>query len=467
MTVTLLQAMDDPKLFAPWFARKPESWSAWRAFIAALFGYPMSDTELAIYRQCAGHASGAPSEPFTEAWLICGRRAGKSFILALIAVYLACFREYRSHLAPGERGVILVIATDRRQARTIFRYAQALLTQVPMLKRLVESERSEELDLSNRITIEIGTASFKAVRGRTLVAVLGDETAFWPAEDSASPDYEILDAVRPGMATIPNAMLLMASSPYARKGALWDAWKRWFGKPDAPALVWQASTRTMNPSVRQSVIDQANERDPTAASAEYGAQFRTDVESLLTREAIEAVVTPGAYERAPVPSLSYFAFADPSGGSADSYTLAIGHREKDGMVVLDAVRERKPPFSPESVTAEYCALLKSYRITRVTGDRYAGEWPREQFRRGGICYDCSEKSKSELYRDLLPMINSGRVDLLEHDRLQTQLIGLERRTARGGRDSIDHAPGGHDDIANAVAGCLVAQSRSSYNLDNL
>ena len=33
-----------------------------------------------------------------------------------------------------------------------------------------------------------------------------------------------------------------------------------------------------------------------------------------------------------------------------------------------------------------------------------------------------------------------------------QLCGLERRTARGGRDSIDHAPGGHDDLANAVAG---------------
>jgi hypothetical protein len=29
---------------------------------------------------------------------------------------------------------------------------------------------------------------------------------------------------------------------------------------------------------------------------------------------------------------------------------------------------------------------------------------------------------------------------------------LERRTARGGRDSIDHPPGAHDDLANAVAG---------------
>jgi hypothetical protein len=51
--------------------------------------------------------------------------------------------------------------------------------------------------------------------------------------------------------------------------------------------------------------------------------------------------------------------------------------------------------------------------------------------------------------------NSGAVDLLEHDRLVMQLTSLERRTARGGRDSIDHAPGAHDDIANSVAGALV------------
>ena len=49
----------------------------------------------------------------------------------------------------------------------------------------------------------------------------------------------------------------------------------------------------------------------------------------------------------------------------------------------------------------------------------------------------------------------GAVDLLEHDRLVTQLTSLERRTARGGKDSIDHAPGAHDDVANAVAGAVV------------
>ena len=277
-SLTILDAMADDKLFAPWF-RDRETWSTWSALLAALFGLPMTDEQLAIYRQCTGRTA-PPSEPAGEAWLVCGRRAGKSFALALIAVYLAAFHDYRRYLAPGERGTVLIIATDRKQARTIFRYIRALLTQVPMLAKLVTREDRETVDLGNSVTIEVGTASFKSVRGYTIVAALCDEIAFWPTDDSAQPDYEILDALRPGMATIPNAILLCASSPYARRGALWDAHRRHFGKDGDPTLVWQAPTREMNPTVPQRVIDEAMERDPASAAAEYGAEFRSDVEFL-------------------------------------------------------------------------------------------------------------------------------------------------------------------------------------------
>src|SRR3954453_6298868 len=155
----------------------------------------------------------------------------------------------------------MVIAADRKQARRILGYVGCLLA-IPILAKLVERETADAFDLDNHITIEIGTASIKSVRGYTIVAALCDELAFWPSEDSTTPDYEILDSIRPGMATIPQAMLLCASSPYARRGALWDVHKRYFGKADAPVLVWKAATRTMNPTVPQSVIDIAMDRDP-------------------------------------------------------------------------------------------------------------------------------------------------------------------------------------------------------------
>jgi hypothetical protein len=379
-------------------------------------------------------------------------------VLALIAVYLACFRNYSQYLAPGERGTILILAADRKQSRVIFRYISALLKQVPMLARLIENERAESFDLTNRITIEVGTCSYRTVRGYTFVAVLADELAFWRSEDSASPDYEVLNAVRPGMLTIPNAMLLCASSPYARRGALYDAHQKYHGVEDPDVLVWQAPTRTMNPTVPQAYIDKKLEEDHADASAEYLAQFRTDVEAFITLEAIKACIEPGCYERAPESRHAYFAFTDPSGGSADSFTMSIGHSESD-RVIIDCVRERRSPLSPEVVVADFAETLKQYRITTVTGDNYAGMWPADAFAKHGISYEKADKTKSQLYLAVLPLINSRKITLLDSDRMVRQFVGLDRRTQWGGKDSIDHSPGGNDDVANAVAGCAALAKR--------
>ena len=449
--MTLLEALDDPLLFAPWF-RDRTTWAAWTAFLAALFGLPMTPEQLAVYRAHTGRTV-VPIAQAVEAWLVCGRRAGKSFMLALIAVYLACFRSYREHLQPGERATVLIIATDRKQARTIFRYIKGLLTGVALLKAMIERETSDAFDLSNSVTIEIGTSSFKTVRGYTICAALCDELAFWPSDTAAEPDFAILDALRPAMATIPGAMLLCASSPHARRGALWDAYKRHY-RQDGDVLVWKATTREMNPSVPQRTIDAAIERDPAVAAAEWLAEFRADLEAFLSREAVEACVSPGVLERAPIEGVTYSAFCDPSGGSSDSMTLAIGHRDGN-VVILDCVREIKPPFKPDAVALEFAELLRTYRVGIVRGDRYGGQWPADAFKRHGIEYVAADKTKSEIYHELLPKVNGAELDLLDHPKLIAQLVSLERRVARGGKSSIDHPPGAgsHDDVANSVAGC--------------
>jgi hypothetical protein len=130
--------------------------------------------------------------------------------------------------------------------------------------------------------------------------------------------------------------------------------------------------------------------------------------------------------------------------------------------VVAATREVKPPFSPEAVIDDFSILLKTYKIGSVTGDRYAGEFPRELFRKRGISYECSEKPKSDLFRDLLPLLNSGRVVLPKSERLVSQLCQLERRVARSGKDSITHPDGQHDDVANAVAGAASLSKAGTY-----
>jgi hypothetical protein len=487
-TYSILDACADKNVFGQWF-RDPDSWAAWRTFLAALFALPMDDQQLELYRKHTNRTD-PPANPATEAWLIVGRRGGKSFMMALCATYLATFRDYRQYLQQGERATVAVIAADRRQARVIMRYCRALLTQIPILQKTIVRETAEAFDLRNRVTIEISTASQRATRGYTYAAVLCDEIAFWQTdEDAAEPDYAILDAIRPGMATIPNSLLLCASSPYARRGALWDIYRKYWAVDNTDVnnglvnnsdiingrpLVWHATTRQMNPSVPQRLIDEAIERDPASARAEYMAEFRADLEMLLSREAVRACVSPGTRELPPLSRHKYFAFVDPSGGSSDSMTLAVAHREQanrqapvrtganwrstdddDWSLVLDAVREVVPPFSPEAVVQQFATLAKSYGCRTVVGDRYGGEWVRDPFKHHGVTYTVADQTRSDLYLSLVPSINSGRVRLLDLPRLENQLVNLERRTTRVGRDLVDHPPGAHDDLANAVAGALV------------
>jgi hypothetical protein len=191
------------------------------------------------------------------------------------------------------------------------------------------------------------------------------------------------------------------------------------------------------------------------------------LEAYVLREAVESCISLGVRERAPLNTVSYVGFVDPSGGSSDSMTLAIGHLDFNReTVIIDCVREAKPPFSPEIVTAEFCAVLATYRVSSIQGDRYGGAWPVEQFAKYGVIYLPAEKTKSAIYVDLLPLVNSRRVDLLDHQKTINQLIGLERRTARGGASSIDHPPGQHDDLINVVAGvCSICIVQGIYNID--
>ena len=450
---SILRALDDPALFAPHF--RGDTWRTWRVFLKALFGLggAMTADERAAYRQHTGREE-PPTQPFREAALVVGRRGGKSRVLALIAVYLATFRDYTEHLAAGEVATVAVIAADRKQARAIYRYALGLLQAVDLLAPLLVRFKDDEIVLSNRVQIEIHTASFRVTRGYTFAAVLADETAFWRDEESRNPDVEIFRALRPGLSTIPGAMLLNASSPYRKAGLLYQTFVRHWGREDGRVLVWRGTTLDMNPALDPDVVREAYEEDPEGAAAEYGAEFRTDVSDFVPRDVVRACTIPGRVEMLPERGRNYLAFVDPSGGSSDSMTLAIAHREGE-QAVLDALREVRPRFSPEAVVADFAALLKSFRISRVVGDRYGGEWPRERFRAWGIGYDISERTKGDIYREILPLLNSAKVELLDVPRLGSQLCGLERRTGRGGRDSIDHGPGAHDDVANAAAGALL------------
>ena len=456
--MTILEALDDLQLFGglPLF-REAASWARWRVFLRALFALPMAEADRIAYGQHTGRTA-PPATPPREVYVCAGRRSGKSCVGALVAVYLATFRDYRAHLAPGERAVVLAIATDREQAGILLRYMRGYLAAVPLLAALVERERADAIDLTNRVTLAVGTCSYRSVRGTTLAAALCDEVAFWRV-DGANPDAEVLTALRPGLATIPGSLLLCMSTPYARTGALYEALRDYHGGTDADVLTWKAATRAMNPTVPVAAIDRDRARDPAAAAAEWDAEFREDLETFLGGDILAACIEPGRHERPPLDGMAYVGAVDMSGGGPDASTLAIAHAEPEAggppRVVLDLCRGWRER-NVEGVVAEMAAAIARYRIGTVTGDRYAGEWVPAAFRRHGVAYVPARWTRSEAYLELSPLVATGRAVLLDHGALLRELRSLERRTGRQGRDTIDHPPRQHDDHANAATLALVA-----------
>jgi hypothetical protein len=453
MPVTILDAMTDPALFGDTFGG--DSFATWRALLAGFYGLPLTGDDADTFQSLTGRAERSQGV-HDELWLVVGRRGGKSHAAALVATFEAAFKDHRDRLAPGEVATVMLIAGDRPQARTLLRYVRGLFDH-PMLRPMVLRETETGIELTNRSAIEVGTASHRSVRGYTLAAVICDELAFWMSE-GARPDAEVIAALRPALATL-GGKLIALSSPYARRGMLWETYKRLYGK-SGRVLVAQAPSRTMNPTLPQRVVEDALRHDAARASAEYLAQFRSDVEQFLDLDTIEAAQRSKPLELPWMPANQYIAFADPGGGGKDEYTLAVGHREGERLVV-DLVHGRKG--NPAAITADYAEILKRYRITRVSGDRYAGAWVPTEFQRHDITYESAPGSRSELYSSLAPALNSGAVELPPCPTLAAQLVSLERRTTRGGRDIIDHGPGAHDDRANAAAGvvALLAARRTS------
>jgi len=459
----ILGSIEDPELFGEHFLPH-DTWGPWKVVLKCLFGIPLEAGEMELFQASTGRTTPFQSA-LREAWIMCGRRSGKSRIFALIAVCLATFKDYTPYLALGERALIVVIAVDKEQAGVIFGYAQALIEHTPMLRRMVERQDTSSIDLNNHVAIEVRVASYRSVRGRTLAAALCDEVAFWRDDTSKNPADAVMRALRPGLATIPGAPLLVASSVYSKFGLLYDSFVKYWGRENSNILVWKSDTKTMNPTFSQEVIDRAYEDDATDAATEYGSEFRTDVSAFLSDEDVDASIQRDRRSLPMSMSFSYFAFTDLSGGRNDAAALGIAHQETGGRIILDRLDWVLPPFNPEKAVEQFALVMSGYALSRVIGDEYAAEWVVQAFAKHGIGYEPAEYSKSEIYSECLPLFTARLIEILDIKPLEGQLRQLERRPRTTGRDSIDHPRGGHDDLANAALGAAWVCARSGAQVN--
>jgi hypothetical protein len=440
------------------------TWVRWLVVLRAAFGLgiAMSPEERQTFAQVAGDRA-PPTQRVSELWAVVGRRSGKTRMAAAVAVFIAAIEKHK--LAPGEVGYVLLLAASRSQASVAFSYVVAFLEASPILRQQIESVTANEVRLKGDIIIGVHAGSYRTIRGRSLLAVIADETSFWRDESSAQPDVEIYRACAPALAAT-RGMWIGISTGYRKTGLLYQRWRDFFSQDSAEVLVVQGASTTFNSSLDLGIVERAKAADPEASGAEWDGEFRSDIAAFLDDATIDAAIDHARpLELPPRPGIRYGAFTDPSGGRHDHFTLCIGHMEDDDTWIADVVRGRGPPFDPSSVVAEYAELLIAYGIKPVTGDSYSGSWCQTAYESAGIKYIRSELPKSQLYLESLPLFMRGAVRIPNHPRLIRELRLLERRAARSGKDVIDHGRTGSDDYANAVVGALLTKVKPPLHFD--
>jgi hypothetical protein len=243
-SIDIARALRDPRLLGAVLG-DVSTWAVWVSVLKSAFALPLTDEERALFTLVAGDRT-PPTQRVRELWCLVGRRGGKSRVAALIAVYVALFVKHK--LAPGETGVVLVLAATTEQAGVVFDYCKAALAQSPALRHEIAGVTRTEIRLKNGIVVAVHPNSFRTSRGRTLVAAVFDEVAYWRDESTATPDSETYTAILPSLATT-GGTLIAISSPYRKTGLLYAKHRDHFGQDSERILVVQGPTATFNPAL--------------------------------------------------------------------------------------------------------------------------------------------------------------------------------------------------------------------------
>ena len=370
---------------------------------------------------------------------IVGRRGGKSRAISVIATYVAGLCEHPA-LVSGERGVVLIACPDQRQATICLDYIEANFRNSPILRQLIETRTARTLRLSNGIDVEVRASDFRTLRGPSFVLVILNEVAFLMFDEgSGNPDTEIINAIDKDCPT--GGALFMISSPYARRGAVWGTFQLTSAQMAIRWFWWRGVLPHFQSPLPQRVLivpTNVMQRGPVPNMARSFAP--TSNFSSASNRPLPA--WPRVASNVRRADLSYHGFADPSGGSQDSFTLCIGHM-----------------ISPDSASWSIAQGNQTAIKSRGRGERIQPSAEELQHRlnhRRQICWHLASRAvfalwrflqqsaapKSDLYRDLLPLINSGRIDLFDNVNCwSADIAGTSR--GPGGRDSIDHPPGAH------------------------
>jgi hypothetical protein len=423
----------------------------------AVEALPLSPVQDEFFRSVTGDRN-PPKRPIREAVFLVGRRAGKDSVISGLAAHKAATFNPKGKLRGGELAYVACFASNVVQARIVLGYIRNFFAVIPELAAMVKKETENGLILHNQVAIEVIAGNLRSPRGRTYLLVIADEIAYWWNEqENKNPDREILRAVRPGLMTLSESLLVMITTVYRRQGVPYERWRDYFGVNSDRILVTLAPSRTFNPLLFEEEIQAEIADDPIDGRASYYSEWRDDLASYVLRDVLEAATARGTFVRPYDPANRYIATLDPAeGGSptADRAAAAITY-QKDGVAITAWMKEWVPPFNPAEVIREFAWRCREYHVHRAWSDVHAFEWNKLELKKypGVPTLEQFDEDSSVRAVEALASLNTGsRVILLDspNDHLVNEMAALEVRPTAGGKSRVTHATNRHDDLSVAV-----------------
>ncbi len=444
---------------------------AWRAVIKAIYGSPLSDDELTIYRRLSGGVD-PPIGGSKRVLLVFGRRAGKSTAAARIAWFEATQRAHYKYLEPGQIGSVSILAQDLSGAEQVVNYTQGLAG-IPALKRKhVARIPVETVELKNGLRVEKVTASEQAVRSRTAVAVVADEIAYW---DHVGPDEDrkVMAALTPSLLASndapPRRLIAITSAGYQR-GWAHETFKRDYGRPDAPWLVLLGSTLDLRPDIDPAEIEADCAGDPYKKAREYESQWGDLTASgFFTPEIVRTCVSTDARHENALDGVRYQVAIDPS-FQHDLFALAVACSTKDRIpddpnlgrvrktrIVYTKAWQPRPnhPLQPSILAREIAQVCRRYNTSTVYSDQHEANTLAELLRGYGIklvkrSWNAQgEDSKTARFMAVRQAMNEGALLLPDDPDLVRELLSIVASPTPSGGTKIEGS-GKNDDRAHAA-----------------
>jgi len=346
-----------------------------------------------------------PEKFYTELLLACGRKSGKTMLVAIIVLYevykllLTPDLHKKYNLIPDSNIYIMVVATSREQALGVtFQYIRALAEGSWYLSDYIVNITSEEIEFAKHIKIRCQASSSRSGRGFPTWMNVYDELAWMQTSGGNAAGDQVYDALQPNLKLFRgDGKTVCISSPAGMDGIFWKLFttgdpidvmqpQEDHGKQKWRAL-FQLPTWLMNPTLPRNHPELEKEflADPDNFEMEYGAMFANVVNPALHITQIMACATGKMIDiDKPEKTIPRVVILDPA-TVGNRYAVTMGHMDEDDKVIVDYVKTfkgtKKRPVNIDEVENRVRDLNRNFTVVHIGIDQHQSYSTVQKFQR--------------------------------------------------------------------------------------